>query len=174
MDRTCSVCPPNSLPGCLPSTCPPLLPPALRAFLLTLISAPLPLGPLGTESLLAPTRVLRCEARAEWAPRSAPNSSGVPGFCQIYRDTTSPPSQIPSPRPSGSPVLPNALMLTSLFLISQSRSRTTRTPVVLLVSIPIILKDGHSSCSAIITWSPYHGEGQGKLSILARQQGPKA
>ncbi|CAN0919012.1 hypothetical protein LINGRAHAP2_LOCUS31207 [Linum grandiflorum] len=35
---------------------------------------------------------------------------GVFRFCQIVRDITSPPSQIPSPRPSGSPVLPKSLM----------------------------------------------------------------
>ena len=43
-----------------------------------------------------------------------PLTLGVFRFCQIYRDITSPPSQIPSPRPSGSPVLPKSLMLTLL------------------------------------------------------------
>ena len=37
-----------------------------------------------------------------------PLTLGVFRFCQIYRDITSPPSQIPSPRPSGSPVLPKS------------------------------------------------------------------
>ena len=46
-----------------------------------------------------------------------PLTLGVFRFCQIYRDITSPPSQIPSPRPSGSPVLPKSLMLTLLLLM---------------------------------------------------------
>lgn len=51
----------------------------------------------------------------------------------------SPPSQILSPRPSGSPVLPKSLMLT-LLLLMVLLSWTTKTPVVLLVSILIIIK----------------------------------
>ena len=67
-----------------------------------------------------------------------PLTLGVFRFCQIYRDIMSPPSQIPSPRPSGSPVLPKSLMLT-LLLRMVLLSWTTKTPVVLLVSIPIII-----------------------------------
>ena len=65
-----------------------------------------------------------------------PLTLGVFRFCQIYRDITSPPSQIPSPRPSGSPVLPKSLMLTLLLLLMDYLGPRS---VVLLVSIPIII-----------------------------------
>src|SRR6266567_1313413 len=95
--------------------------------------------------MAAPARNHRgppCEARVGSAVRLASIRITLGGLSLLpdleKRDTTSPPSQIPSPRPSGSPVLPKSLMLT-LLLRMVLLSWTTKTPVVLLVSIPIII-----------------------------------
>ena len=88
-----------------------------------------------------------------------PLTLGVFRFCQIYRDITSPPSQIPSPRPSGSPVLPKSLMLTLLRLIYKY-DLGLRRPSRASGFHSHHHIEGNSSCSAIRTWSPYHGEGK--------------
>ncbi|CAN6465362.1 unnamed protein product [Victoria cruziana] len=51
--------------------------------------------------------------------------------------------------------------LASVTDVSKISDHETKTPVVLLVSIPkLILEAQAPSCSAIRTWSPYHGEGK--------------
>ena len=64
------------------------------------------------------------------------------------------------PRPSGSPVLPKSLMLTLLLLnvsiISDHEDPSRASGFHSHHHIEV----GNSSCSAIRTWSPYHGEGK--------------
>lgn len=60
----------------------------------------------------------------------------MPDLERYYESSV--PDSIAAAMPSGSPVLPKSLMLT-LLLLMVLLSWTTKTPVVLLVSIPIII-----------------------------------
>lgn len=109
---------------------------------------------------LAPTGAR--PARPEWAQRSAPIRITLGGVSLLpdlerYYESSVPDSLA---GPSGSPVLPKTLMLTLLLLnvsiISDHEDPSRASGFHSHHHIEV----GNSSCSAIRTWSPYHGEGK--------------
>ncbi|CAN6472114.1 unnamed protein product [Victoria cruziana] len=108
-------------------------------------------------------------ARPEWAPRSAPLPlhsfelrGGVSRFffqpdLERYYESSVPDSLAAAIWFTGT----TKNSLASVTDVSKISDHETKTPVVLLVSIPkLILEAQAPSCSAIRTWSPYHGEGK--------------
>ncbi|CAN6458929.1 unnamed protein product [Victoria cruziana] len=110
-------------------------------------------------------------ARPEWAPQSAPLPLhsfdmwwGLSLFFQPdlerYYESSIPDSLAAAIWFTGT----TKNSLASVTDVSKISDHKTKTPVVLLVSIPkLILEAQAPSCSAIRTWSPYHGEGKIKL-----------